>query len=78
MKIVEWNDDTIPEDVDPISDDYLKVVDCRWWFDLEVGDQIQYTSELGTECYFVVDRQPTTTDGNLGEGVYNVIIKAAW
>lgn len=76
MKLIEWDDDLVPPiNVLPNGDGV--VADCKYWWNLDVGDQIQYLTELGTSCYFVIDKQPATTDSNLGEGVYNVVIRAA-
>lgn len=76
MKIIEWDDDCVPP-ISVLPNGDGMVADCKYWFNLEVGDQIQYQTEIGTSCYFVIDKQPTTTDNNLGEGVYNVIVRAA-
>lgn len=77
MKIVIWDDNIVPP-VQVLPNDDMLVVDCKYWFDLEVGDQIQYQTEIGTSCYFVIDKQPSLGSGlGFGEGVYNVIIRAA-
>jgi hypothetical protein len=76
MKIVQIDDsDCPPVDVLPNGDGTF--VDCKYWLNLDVGDQVQYLSEVGTSCYFVVDKQPTTTDGGFTEGVYQIVLRAA-
>ncbi len=56
MKLVIWTRDTVPHDFEADDNgDYL-FEDHPCWFDLEVGDQIQYMSFLpggGVRCFFV-------------------------
>jgi hypothetical protein len=74
MKLVQWDDDNVPP-VNTLPNGDGVVADCRYWWNLEVGDQIQYHTEIGTSCYFVIDKQPATPDSGLGEGVYHVVIR---
>jgi len=76
MKIIEWDDDSVPP-VQSMDNGDLIVVDCRYWYNLEVGDQIQYRNEDRTECYFVTDKQPNMPGNGFGEGVFNVTIREA-
>ena len=65
MKLVHWDDDLVPpvERV-RISDGNILIKDNKFLWNLQVGDQIQYRTELNTECYFVTGVEP---DGeNLG------------
>lgn len=61
MKIVDWDDDNIPDVID-IDDGNVVIEDCKYWFNLEVGDQIHYRNEINTNCYFVVDVTPADSD----------------
>lgn len=74
MKLVHWDDDCVPG-VIPLPNGDGLVADCAWFYNLQVGDQIQYHTEIGTSCYFVIDKQPATPDSGLGEGVYHVVIR---
>lgn len=76
MKLVQWDDNSVPP-VQVLENGDTMVVDCKYWYDLEIGDQIQYLTEIGTSCYFVVDKQPNMPGEGFGEGVYNVTIRAA-
>jgi hypothetical protein len=76
MKLVIWDDDCVPP-VNRLPNGDGLVADCRYWWNLEIGDMVQYRTEVGTSCYFVIDKQPTTTDSSLGEGVFNVVLRGA-
>lgn len=60
MKIVTWTRDNVPDDLELTEDGDWAFVDHRIWFNLEIGDQIQYVSFTGngTRCYFVTDVCP--------------------
>ena len=52
MKVVQWDDDTVPS-VIVVDDGTILVEDSKYEFDLEEGDLIQYLTEIGTSCYIV-------------------------
>lgn len=73
MKIVQWTDDDVPP-VNTLPNGDGIVADCKFWWNLEQGDLIQYITEVGTSCYLVIDIQPATTS-DLGDGVVNCILR---
>lgn len=58
MKIVQWDDDTVPQvlEVDKYGD--VIIEDSKFAFDLEEGDLIQYLTEVGTSLYRVAEVAP--------------------
>jgi len=70
MKLVVWTDGDDPWD--GFIDEYGDIVfhDSPQCWNLEIGDQIQYHTELGVSCYIVADVEPQSPfDGS------NVLVK---
>jgi hypothetical protein len=70
MKLVVWTDSDDPWD--GFIDEYGDIVfhDSPGAWNLEIGDQIQYHTELGVTCYIVVDVVPQSPFDGL-----NVLVK---
>jgi hypothetical protein len=76
MKLVIWDDDDVPAvEVLPTGDGM--VADSKYFYNLEIGDQVQYRSEEGTSCYFVVDKQPFEPVCELSRDLFHVTIQKA-
>lgn len=60
MKIVIWTRDNFPDDLELDDEGNWMFEDRPAWWNLEVGDQIQFVSFIGegTRCYFVTDVWP--------------------
>lgn len=60
MKLVDWDDGTAPDAVHLREDDYYVIIeDNKFAFNLEIGDQVRYLSDIdGLTCYYVVDVEP--------------------
>jgi len=58
MKLVVWayGDDPWDGFIDEYGDIAFKDSPDAW--NLEIGDQIQYQTEMGVSCYIVVDVEP--------------------
>lgn len=56
MRLHIWTDDEMPP-VIVIDDECVQVIDYPFWKAYEIGDQIQYQTEVGTSVYFVIDVQ---------------------
>jgi hypothetical protein len=54
MRLHIWDDDNPPTVHMDADDQYVKLLDLPHWVGYEVGDQVQYVTELGTEVYLVV------------------------
>lgn len=76
MKFIEMDDEIAPRICDT-PDGNMYFIDCQFWFNLEVGDMIQYRTVLGTSCYRVIDKQPAMANNGMTEGVYKIIFKPA-
>jgi hypothetical protein len=55
MRLHIWDDDNPPTVHMDVFGDYIQLYDFPHWVGYEIGDQIQYVTELGTEVYFVMD-----------------------
>jgi hypothetical protein len=58
MRLHIWSDDKPPRFIRPDDCD-LTIIDYPHWNGFEVGDQIQFLTDLGTSVYFVIDIEPT-------------------
>jgi hypothetical protein len=76
MRLHIWDDDNTPP-VIVLDDDYVQILDYPFWVGYEVGDQIQYMTEVGTNVYFVTDVQPELDIGGLGTEMRRVTVRAA-
>jgi hypothetical protein len=76
MRLHVWTDDDPPPVIN-LTDDYVQILDYPFWVGYEVGDQIQYMTEVGTNVYFVTDVQPEIDIGGLGTEMRRVTLEAA-
>lgn len=57
MQSVTWDDDNVPP-VIALPNGDTQFFDYPGLYAFEIGDQIQYVTEVGVSCYRVVDVQP--------------------
>lgn len=57
MKIVTWTHDSVPPDLEVDDNGDWMFEDHKFWYNLQIGDQIQYVSYVGqgTRCFIVID-----------------------
>lgn len=58
MRLHIWQDDKPPRIISEGDIKFLSFIDYPHWNAFEIGDQIQYLTDLGTAIYFVVDVEP--------------------
>lgn len=75
MKIVEWDDDTVPT-VDIDDDGNTVLEDSMLFFNLRVGDLVKHMSEVGPSLFHVVEVTPMAYHQS-GLDMNHVVLKAA-
>lgn len=74
MKIVEWDDDTVPHVLEVDEHGDVVIEDSMFEFDLEEGDLIQYLTEVGTSLYRVAEVVPIVADFDGHPDTANLVV----